>query len=280
VSDRTSDDSNFTPKSRHFTELGRGLGALMLDPVAETLLNDTRSAQDVSPTLRHELEEYRSSEAYRLVYEKNEPLVSICICTHNRARLVSERTIPSALAQDYPNLEVVVIGDGCTDDTEEAVLRLGDPRVRFVGTARGDYPRHPFLRWLVAGTIPMNFARTIAKGDLITHLDDDDEFTPDRLTKLVRLLQETRAELVWHPFWTEMEPDRWMQWGGPEFRAGHVTSGSVLYLSWFKRLEFDPKSYRYLEPGDWNFYRKVAHIGTKLARHPEALLRHHRERDQ
>jgi glycosyltransferase involved in cell wall biosynthesis len=208
------------------------------------------------------------------------PLVSVCICTHNRARVVSERCVASVLSQDYPNLEVIVAGDGCTDDTEEALRRLGDPRVTFVNRPRGEYPAHPFLRWLVAGTIPMNHARAAARGELMTHLDDDDAFVPGKIRKLVEFIKQTRAELVYHPFFSELENGEWTEWGATEFRAGQVTNGSVLYLSWFKRIECDPRSYRYLEPADWNLYRRLKDTGATLVRYPEPLLRHHRERTQ
>jgi cellulose synthase/poly-beta-1,6-N-acetylglucosamine synthase-like glycosyltransferase len=249
--------------------------------VAPDVLDRLRSELEVDPRLFAELDAYRASEAYRLVYEGPLPLVSILVCTYNRSRLLVERCVPSLLAQDYPSFEVVVVGDGCTDDTEAALARIGDPRLRFVNNVpRGSYPEHPILRWMVAGTVPANVALGMAKGPITTHIDDDDEFPPDRVTKLVALLRQSRAELVWHPFFLEAAPGQWMEWRAEAFEGGAVTTGSVLYLSWFNRILYDPTSYRYPEPADWNRYRKIKYLGAILTRHPEYLLRHYRERTQ
>jgi hypothetical protein len=244
-------------------------------------LDAARSKADVDGQLFESLEEYRASEPYRLVYERKAPLVSVCISTYNRARLLVERCLASVVAQDYPNLEIVVVGDGCSDETEEAVAQVGDPRIRFENLPQRElYPEDPEARWMVAGTASGNRALTLARGDLITHLDDDDEFTPDRISKLVAFLRETRAELVWHPFWWEVVSGQWVICPAEDFRLAQVTTGSVLYLSWFKRLPWDPKAYRYREPGDWNRYRKIKYLEARLRRYPEPLLRHYLEFNQ
>lgn len=61
------------------------------------------------------------------------PLVSIGIPTYNRAGSL-HRTVRSALAQDHPELEVVVSDDGSTDGTPGLLqtLEAGNPRLRCV----------------------------------------------------------------------------------------------------------------------------------------------------
>src|SRR5208283_840034 len=86
-----------------------------------------------------------------------EPLVSVIIPTYNRSRLLIERAIPSVLAQSYKNFELIVVGDHCTDDTEQLVKKLDDNRVKFVNLpVGGKYPKKGYNRWLVAGCIPRN----------------------------------------------------------------------------------------------------------------------------
>lgn len=57
------------------------------------------------------------------------PLVSICIPTYQGRQWIRD-TITSALAQDYPRIEVVVSDDMSTDGTPEVAEAIDDPRVR------------------------------------------------------------------------------------------------------------------------------------------------------
>jgi Glycosyl transferase family 2 len=236
---------------------------------------------EVSDDDARSLDAYRASDAYARLYTKPTPRVSVCIATFNRSDLLVRRALASVLAQDYGALEVIVVGDGCTDDTEDAVRRLADSRVTFVNLPeRERYPNDPDARWMVGGTKAANRAMALATGDLITHIDDDDECSPDRLRRLVGHLQETGAEFVWHPFWFQDAQDQWSLNETQHLQLGQVTTGSVLYLSWLKRIPWDPFAYRYREPGDWNRFRKLKYLGLKTARFPEPLLRHYRERAQ
>jgi glycosyltransferase involved in cell wall biosynthesis len=58
------------------------------------------------------------------------PLVSIIVLCHDYGRFLAE-AIESALAQDYPRLELLVIDDGSTDDSLEVASRYGE-RVRIL----------------------------------------------------------------------------------------------------------------------------------------------------
>ena len=57
------------------------------------------------------------------------PLVSIVIPVYNGANYVSE-AIESALKQTYKNIEVIVVNDGSTDNTEKIVKKYGD-KIRY-----------------------------------------------------------------------------------------------------------------------------------------------------
>ncbi len=53
------------------------------------------------------------------------PLVSILVCTHNRAHLVRE-TLDSIFAQRYAPVEIIVVDDGSTDDTPAVMQSYGE----------------------------------------------------------------------------------------------------------------------------------------------------------
>lgn len=223
----------------------------------------------------------RNSEEYMSAYTKNEPLVSVCIATYNRGALLIERSIASVLNQTYRNIELIVVGDCCTDDTAQRVGALNDPRINFINLPeRGQYPQNPHHRWCVAGTVPINHAIAMAKGDFITHLDDDDEFMPERIEELVSFIQKKKADLVWHPFWHERKNGKWVLRKAEEFVVGQVTTSSIFYHRWFAAIPWDIESYRYQEPGDWNRLRKFKYLGAYVVRYHKPLLKHFIEKSQ
>lgn len=225
------------------------------------------------------VEDFHAWKARNEVSE--DPLVSVVVATYNRAGLLMERCIPSVLNQTHRNLELIVVGDGCTDETEEAVGAVPDPRLRFVNlTQRAAYPDDSTHRWMVAGAPAMNKGLSMAGGEYITHLDDDDEYSPDRLEKLVGFAGRNRCDLVWHPFWAQRPDGGWWVNPAPEFAFRQVTTSSVFYRAWFKNVPWDVKSYRLNEPGDWNRLRKIKYIDPVSMRYPDPLLKHYRERGQ
>ena len=233
-----------------------------------------KSSLEVDAALIDEYERWKAAHPL-----SDRPLVSVCIATYDRAQLLAERCLPSVLAQSYPHLEVVVVGDGCTDETAERVGAIRDPRLRFVNRERrGDYPADSLRRWMVAGTPAVNEALAQAKGELITHLDDDDEYLPGRIEKLVAFIRDEGGDLVWHPFWYEDPDGRWLLNDAGAFAFSRVTTSSVLYRSWFKKIPWDAGAHRLMEPGDWNRFRRLRYVGSVFRRFPEPLLRHYRER--
>jgi glycosyltransferase involved in cell wall biosynthesis len=96
------------------------------------------------------------------------PKVSVVIPTYNRGRVVGE-AIESVLAQTYRNLEVIVVNDGSSDDTEDRVRRLADPRVRYL--------KRPHAGVAAA----RNAGIAVSTGQLISFLDSDDLWKPDKL---------------------------------------------------------------------------------------------------
>ena len=113
--------------------------------------------------------------------------VSVVIPTHNRADLLP-RALESVLAQTYPPLEIIVIDDASDDPQAYAdVTALQDPRVRFVRHAR---PLGP------SGA--RNAGISLASGDVVAFLDDDDEWLPEKLEKqMPELLRDPEVGAVY-----------------------------------------------------------------------------------
>lgn len=101
------------------------------------------------------------------------PAVAVVIPTCNRPRFLPE-AIASVQAQSFRGWELVVVGDGTDDRTEEAVRPfLSDPRIRFVRQDRA------------GNCVARNRGIAESTAPLIAYLDDDNLWYPDFLARAV-----------------------------------------------------------------------------------------------
>jgi len=104
------------------------------------------------------------------------PKVSVVIPTYNRASMVAE-AIESVLSQSYKDLEVIVVDDGSTDNTED-VLRPYFSQITYIKQEnRGN-------------AAARNKGLKEAKGVLIAFNDSDDLWVHDKLEKQVGFMDE------------------------------------------------------------------------------------------
>jgi len=115
----------------------------------------------------------------------------VVIPTFNRASLL-KRSIKSVIDQTYTDLEVIVVDDASTDETEEVVRGLEDHRIRYL--------RHEKNR---GGSAARNTGISAANGKYIAFQDSDDEWFPDKLKKQVLILEESSPDIgvVYSRFW-------------------------------------------------------------------------------
>ncbi len=105
----------------------------------------------------------------------NSTLVSIVVCTRNRAALLGT-TMKTIMAQSYRPVEILVVDDGSTDATGEVVASFGG-KVRY----------HRQERQGIAAA--RTAACRLADGELIAFQDDDDLMPPHRIDDLLEALR-------------------------------------------------------------------------------------------
>src|SRR5687768_9663431 len=146
---------------------------------------------------RARLSAIRGSASYELSYREPAPLVSVIIPTWERASLLLERALPSMLSQDYERWELLIIGDAMDEGQARLLRGIADRRVFFHNLRRhGRYPHSWWEAWCVAGCKPINFGLRIARGTWVSHLDDDDAYTPTHISRLLALARQQRVEWV------------------------------------------------------------------------------------
>ena len=193
------------------------------------------------------------------------PLVSVIIPTHNRAELLTTRAIPSVLNQIYQNFEIIVVADGCTDDTKDRIQKIEDPRITFVElTDRPPLPEDLAARWRVAAAAPRNKGFEMAHGEWIAQLDDDDEFTPNHIEVLLeRALMG--FDFVYGNILAIKPDGEQAIIGKYPPKHGHISTQSYICSSKYKNIKFNTDPTATEEPEDWNFCRRVIEAGARVS---------------
>ena len=199
-----------------------------------------------------------------------EPEVSVIIPTRNRWPRLSTHALPSALAQEDVDFEIVVVDDASDDDTAARIEAIDDPRVRLV--------RNDVNRRLPASR---NIGAEAARGAWLAFLDDDDLWSPRKLREQLDAAQATGAAWVYamcvvvdgrgrpldvHPF---PAPDEL----GPLLLGGnHVPGGGsnvIIRAETFRENGRFDEALRFFE--DWDLWLRLVRV-TPPATCPEVLV--------
>ena len=201
------------------------------------------------------------------------PAVSVIIPAYNQARYLDE-AIRSVLAQTCPDLEIVVVDDGSTDNTPEVAQQHTDPRLRYIrqenqglSAARNTGIRHARARYL-------------------TYLDSDDLFMPAKLSLLMAEIERSPAaglvagqaipiddagNKIGHIFDQPLPDDPEMLLLGNPLHVGSI----LLRREWQERVGFFDTALRSYE--DWDMWLRLARAGCPMRSiaQPVSLYRFH-----
>jgi len=118
--------------------------------------------------------------------------VSIVIPVYNCQRYIRE-SINSALNQDYPNLEIIVVDDGSTDNTPLILMEYAD-KIKVITKKNGH-----------TGSA-LNAGIRAMTGDWFKELQADDRLLPDCVSKMLRQVKNKRDTIYYaHVTWIDEE---------------------------------------------------------------------------
>ncbi len=122
----------------------------------------------------------RSNFTYEVMSMYN-PLISIIIPAYNASNYLAE-AIDSALAQTYQNIEIIVVNDGSPDNgaTREVALSYGD-KIKYFEKENGGCAS------------ALNYGIEVMNGECFSWLSHDDLYMPDKLQKMVDVLNANYA---------------------------------------------------------------------------------------
>jgi glycosyltransferase involved in cell wall biosynthesis len=106
------------------------------------------------------------------------PAVTVIIATYNWSSVLPY-SIASVLNQTFEDFELLVIGDGCSDDSETVVAGISDRRLRWVNLPANSGHQ----------SAPNNEGLRQAKGDVVAYLGHDDLWLPHHLACLIEAIR-------------------------------------------------------------------------------------------
>ncbi|MGI6680211.1 MAG: glycosyltransferase [Bdellovibrionota bacterium] len=195
------------------------------------------------------------------------PLVSVIMPAYNKAKYLKE-SIESVMLQDYPNVELIIVNDGSTDNS----LSVLESEIK-------KYP-HKNIRLYskdnlgVAHTRNYGFFR--AKGDYFMNFDADDILQASYISKCIRQLEKDNADVCFSDL--ELFGNKTSEWIPSDYspqgiRYENSIPSSAIFKSIFYTLTKGQKvALGFSE--DWEFWVNMSRYGIKVTRVREKLFRY------
>lgn len=170
-------------------------------------------------------------------HQKSPPLISVVIPAYQSAQTMRQ-TLESVLAQTWPQMEIIVVDDGSTDDLATAVAPFTD-RMRLIRQSNHGAP------------VARNRGAAAASGEFILFLDADTVLQPEALTDMAVVLQtHPDASYAYSDF--RFGPKNFHLF---EFSADKIRQQNFIHTTSLMRREhfpgFDPALKRFQ---DWDLW--------------------------
>ena len=199
---------------------------------------------------------------------KNNELISVIIPSYNRAHIIA-KSIESVLGQTYKNIELIVVDDGSSDNTEKELKKIRDDRFKYVRLEKNS---------------GMCYARNVgtkeSKGEYIAIHDSDDIWDLEKLEKQYNLMKTTDCDLSFCKMRRinmegkeQVVPNKDIEMGDGLYhqllKGNFIASITIMMKRELAyKVEFDPEVRRFT---DWDFVLRVVKADYKISYLPEIL---------
>lgn len=196
------------------------------------------------------------------------PKVSVIIATYNYSSVL-RYAIATVLWQTFQDFELIVVGDCCTDDSEEVVRSFRDQRIRWLNLSENSGAKY----------IPQNAGIALARGPYIAYLAHDDLWHPEHLATLVDAIEREKADVAYSVLIYVPPPgDSQRHVSGifpePVFSPGYclIHSSAVHRKKLIEEIgEWDDHRKTQLPP-DHIFWSRVAEAGKRFVAVPKVTV--------
>lgn len=184
--------------------------------------------------------------------------VSVIVPTHNRANSLNQALL-SINKQTYYNLEIIVIANGCVDNTDEIIKQ-------FKRQFKGELLYLHFDK-TIGGAKARNIGMDKAQGEYIAFLDDDDYWHKDKLATQIALLNKNQYAIIGSNFVYIHSKNQQKKAG--RFHKNTLTIKDLYYENILGSFSFCLTKKAYLENiqinealtalQDWDLWLKILH---------------------
>jgi glycosyltransferase involved in cell wall biosynthesis len=178
--------------------------------------------------------------------------ISVIIPVYNRELLLSE-AIESALSQTYKNFEIIIIDDGSTDGSRDIIQSYHQRYPAIIKTARISNSGPAAAR---------NYGASLAAGDLLSFLDSDDIWSPNKLELQAKTMERSPQFVLIYAFYKHFFENGQRENNNELVRTKEAPQGNILsklLMSCFiSTITVLLKKNIFLEMGGFN---ELIHIG-------------------
>ena len=209
---------------------------------------------------------------------------SVLIPVYNGAPFIKE-AVESILNQSFTDFELILLNDASPDNSEEIIKTFKDARIRYYRNEKN-----------LGISASRNKLMTLARGEYLIVMDDDDISLPNRLEEQIKFM-DSHPDVTMAGSWCELfsrKPDKgiinylkycfynlgwiWTQKNSPGWEEMFCCNPIMHTTSVLRRQHIEQHQIRYnsdYSPAeDYDLCRQILSAGLKLANIPQLLVKY------